>query len=83
MADALSEFRDALSRLAEREITGIISDQGFAPGRPTLAPNNPFGASIIPSEDGGLGTGYDGTNTVLPAIWNLDTFNDGSAYSGS
>lgn len=82
MADPLSELRDALERLAERSFTGIVSDQGFAPASPILAPNNPFGAVATQGEDQGFGTGYDGSETTTAGIWDLSVWDGEDLWVG-
>lgn len=83
MADVLSEFRDSLQRLAERTFGEMVSTSGLEPAGAVATPNNPLGAAVDVVAPDEFGTGYNGSVTTLPAIFNLSDFNDGSVFTGS
>jgi len=83
MADPLSEFRDALERLAERTFAGLVSTQGIEPTPPAQLAHNPLGTTTDLAVEDTFGTGYDGSQTTVPAMFNISTFNGGDQFVGS
>lgn len=83
MADNLSELREAILQAVQRQIRYTNAGRAVDIPSPVHAPRNPLGASIEKGFEGGIATGYDGTNTTVPFTWGISVWGGGDVWTGS
>ena len=73
MPDEAAEFREMVLGAIERQVNIMSVDQGlaFAPG--TAVPGNPFGGLQDEGQEVQFGSGFDGTDTVVPFVLDFST----------
>lgn len=73
MPDEAAEFREIVLGAVERQVNIMSVDQGlaFAPGM--AVPGNPFGGVMDEEQEVRFGTGFDGTDTLVPFTLDVST----------
>lgn len=74
MPDPIIEEKESSQALAQREIERHLARRGQEIGSQAGGHRNPFGALAGPEVPPEFGTGYDGTVTVTPFMFDMSEF---------